>query len=190
MTKSEKLFELYHERERAIKSNYLNEFEERSKLTDSYRTIITPEEDKNKPASTEVIQDIQQAARKMWNEFDKLDKPRAEIQDKIDELIKCHNPKATKINADKDGWSVLVEDKREKFSAWINVWIDTEYNDIMVEWNQYIFYTNYEDDVYQKLHQEDHYVWDMFGSEAINALVDKGYIYQNDDGEWFAKEEV
>ena len=189
MTKSEKLFELYHERERAIKNNPLNEFEERSKLADSFRTIIVPEEDKNKPASTEVIQDIQQASQKMWDKFEELDKPRAEIQAKIDELIKCYNPKATKIEDYEDGWCVFVEDKREEFSAWINVWIDTDYNDVMTDWNKDIFYTNYESDVYQKLHQDNDCVCDYFTSEAVHALETKGYIYQNENGEWFAKEE-
>lgn len=189
MTKSEKLFALYHEREQAIKNNPLNNLEERSKLASTYRTIIVPEEDKNKPASTEVIEDIQQAAQKMWNKFDELDKPRVEIQAKIDALIKCHNPKVVEIECNGGTWSVFVEDKREKFSAWVNVWIDTEYNDVSAEWNNDIFYTNYEDDVYQMLHQKDSYVYEMFTSEAIYALEDKGYIYQNDDGEWFAKED-
>jgi hypothetical protein len=156
---------------------------------DSYRTIVTPEEDKDKPASTEVIQDIQQGARKMWAKFDELDKSRVEIQAKIDALIKCHNPKVIGITGDEDGWSVLVEDKREKFSAWVNVWIDTEYNDVMTEWNNDTFYTDYEDDVWQMLHQDNTTVYEMFTSEAIYALEDKGYIYQNEDGEWFAKED-
>ena len=189
MTKSEKLFELYQEREQAIRNNYLNDINERDKLMKSYMTIITPEEDKDKPASTEAIRDIQQASGKMWAKFDELDKPRVEIQAKIDALIKCHNPKVIEIMGDEDGWSVLVEDKREKFSAWVNVWIDTEYNDVMTEWNNDIFYTDYEDDVWQMLHQNDATVYEMFTSEAIYALADKGYIYQNDDGEWLAKED-
>lgn len=189
MTKSEKLFELYQEREQAIRNNPLNDINERDKLMKSYMTIHTPEEDKDKPASTEVIQDIQQGAGKMWAKFDELDKPRVEIQAKIDALIKCYNPKVVEIECNGDTWSVFVEDKREKFSAWVNVWIDTEYNDVSAEWNNDTFYTNYEDDVYQMLHQEDSYVYEMFTSEAIYALKDKGYIYQNDDGEWFVRED-
>ena len=188
MTKSEKLFELYNERERAIKNNPLNNFEERSKLTDSYRTITVPEEDKNKPATTEVIQDIQQAARKMWNKFDELDKPRAEIQAKIDELIKCYNPKVVEIFGDSDGWSVLVADRQEQFSAWVDVWIDIDHNDVMTEWNKDIFYTNDEDEVYHKLHQDDAGIYEYFTSVAIDALENKGYIYQDEDGKWFVKE--
>ena len=188
MTKSEKLFELYHERERAIKNNPLNDITERGKLMKSYRTIVVPEEDKNKPATTEVIQDIQQASRKMWAKFDELDKPRVEIQAKIDELIKCYEPEVIEIEFNGDTWSVCVADEQEQFSAWVDVWIDADYNDVMTEWNHYIFYTDNENNVWQMLHQDNDEVYDMFTSEAVCALESKGYIYQDEDGKWFVKE--
>lgn len=187
MTKSEKLFALYNKRARAIKENLLNNPLKRKELIDSFRTIVVPDELKDQPASPEVISDIQQASQKMWNKFAELDAPRAEIQAQIDLLIKCYNPIAVAIDIGDNGWSVFVEDKKEKFSAWVDVWIDEDSKDVITEWNNTTFYTRDEDDIYQMLHQEADWVWECFTSVAIDALLDKDYIGQNEYGEWFVR---
>ena len=184
MTKVEKLFDLYHKRERAIKSNPLNDSAERLKYMQQFRTVFMPKGQESDPVTTEVIQDIQRASRKMWDKFAELDAPRAEIQAEIDKLIMCYDPVANAVSVDDDGWSVHIYDKEEDFSAWVDVWIDTDLKDVMTDWNQSIFYIRDNYEVFKELHQENNDVYELFTSIAIDTLVERGYIAQNINGEW------
>lgn len=184
MSKVEQLFDLYNKREQAKKANFLNDSAERLKYMQQFRTVFMPEGHEKDPATTEVIQDIQRASKQMWNKFAELDAPRAEIQAEIDKLIVCHKPVANAVSIDDDGWSVHIYDKEEDFSAWVDVWIDTDHKDVVTDWNQDIFYTNDEYEVFKMLHQENADVYELFTSIAIDVLVERGYIRQNIDGEW------
>lgn len=174
MTKREKLIELWYKLQTAIKENPLNSESARGIRMNHYR-------------KGEGVVDIQNAAQKMWEDYDNYDKPRKEIQAKIDELIEIHNPKVIDIHKDVDDewFGVYVNDEEAEFSAWLDVCIDEEHRDIEVDWNQYIFHLYDEDDIYQKLHQENDMVFDYFSSEAVCALETEGYIYQDDDGNWY-----
>ena len=180
MTKTEKLFALYHQREQAIKSNPLFNSAERLKYMQQFRTVFMPKGHENDPATAEVIQDIQRASRKMWDTYAELDAPRAKIQAEIDALVACYDPIVVAISANSVGWSVFVLDEAANFSAWVDVYIDKS-KDIRTDWNQIMFDLSNKDDVYQKLYQEDYDVYDLFSSKAIDALIERGYIRQKID---------
>lgn len=109
-----------------------------------------------------------------------------EINYKADQIIKTFKPVAIKYNGDKNvGYNVLIKDKKSDFTVWLDVYIDTDYRDVRVEWNQYIFYTNCESDMIAQRVQADVNVYDEASSEAIEHLVSAGVIYQDQNGKWY-----
>jgi hypothetical protein len=68
----------------------------------------------------------------------------------------------------------------------LKVWLDISIvdNDVVVEWNQYIFHTNDPDDLKVRDFQDDPDNYDMASSMAINALEVEGYIKQDNNGNW------
>lgn len=86
-----------------------------------------------------------------------------------------------------DGLSVLVQSKKHKVKLWIDVSIDNKYNDVIADWNKYIFYLNDPQDVKIKKIQENCNNFMDFTSVAIQYLQSKGLIFQDDEGKWFEK---
>lgn len=94
-----------------------------------------------------------------------------ENKKRIDGLIKISCPKATKVNYDGgDFYSVYVVDNRAKFGAWMDVAYCEDEEAYTAEWNQYIFYTDDESDIYQKLHQENDECFEKFYWVAVDAV--------------------
>ena len=84
-----------------------------------------------------------------------------------------------------DGLSVLVQCKKLDVSLWLDVSIDTQYKDVVVDWNKYIFHLNDPQDVKIRDIQDDVNNFDDFSSVAIQYLEYKGLIYQDSEGKWF-----
>jgi hypothetical protein len=95
--------------------------------------------------------------------------------------------KVKKVEANKEQFSVLIEDLHNDIEGWLDVWVDKVYKDVSIEWNQYIFFLDNENDVEKRKWQDDLGVFDYAGSLAVSVLQDKGLIYQNDKGKWFRK---
>ena len=122
----------------------------------------------------------------LWNDMREPGIDVEKIRAQINSLTATSNPKATDIHVDCGGkwFSVYVRDDAAKFGAWVDVTVDEDMQDVGADWNQYIFNLHDENDVYQKLHQENCGVFDDFTSEAISALERHGYIYQDNNGNW------
>lgn len=95
-----------------------------------------------------------------------------ENKKRINGLIKISCPKVEKISFNsQDGYySVYIVDKRAKFGAWMDVAYCEDEEAYTAEWNQYIFYTSDEKDIYQKLHQEDDECFEKFYWAAVYAI--------------------
>lgn len=105
------------------------------------------------------------------------------IERDMETVVSEFNPFVEKIE-DNDGYySVLIRDKNSEFSAWIDISITEQYQDINAEWNQYIFYDN-DDDVFMKKMQENEDVYELASSLAIQYLVDANKIIQRNDATW------
>jgi len=77
----------------------------------------------------------------------------------------------------------LVKDKKSGLELWLDVFVRD--GDVSVDWNQYIFFLNDEDDAIKKQIQEDAYVYDICSSEVISHLQDNKQIIQTDMGLWY-----
>jgi hypothetical protein len=101
----------------------------------------------------------------------------------VDKFIKNYMPHAIKHSGNsKEGYSVLVEDKKSKSKMWVDVYIAD--NDVMADWNQILYYMDDEDDILKKTLQENTQVFEDATSEAINYLEDKKLIGQDDKAKW------
>ena len=92
-----------------------------------------------------------------------------------------------KVEVHKEQFSILIEDLYNDIEGWLDVWVDKAYKDVSIEWNQYIFFLDNENDVEKRKWQDDLGVFDYASSLAVSILEDKGLIYQNDKGKWFRK---
>ena len=106
------------------------------------------------------------------------------LNEKIEKITSEFEPKAVEYNSSDDGWSVKIQDQKSGMEFWVDVWVDTNYNDIETEWNQYIFDVQDDDDQLRSAIQNDNNVWDLASSEAINYLEENNEIKQNEKGEW------
>lgn len=106
------------------------------------------------------------------------------LNEKIEKIISEFEPKAVEYNSSDDGWSVKIQDQKSGMEFWVDVWVDTNYNDVETEWNQYIFDIQDDDDQLRSAIQNDNNVWDLASSEAINYLQENNEIKQNEKGEW------
>jgi hypothetical protein len=103
----------------------------------------------------------------------------------IQKIVSNFTPVAVKHSGnEKDGYSVLIKDKKSDFTAWVDVWVDTEYQDVNTDWNMYIFDLKDANDVRQKTLQENTDIFEDATSTAIQYLEDKGVIMQDDKAKW------
>ena len=87
---------------------------------------------------------------------------------------------ATKVEIDGTGFSVLIEDKDNNFSGYMDIYIKD--NDVIAEWNKYIFNNTNSKDKSDKRYQDSNF--EECSSVAISYLEDKGLVNQDDDGNW------
>ena len=106
------------------------------------------------------------------------------LNEKIEKITSEFEPKAVEYNSSDDGWSVKIQDQKSGMEFWVDVWVDTNYNDVETEWNQYIFDVQDDDDQLRSAIQNDNNVWDLASSEAVNYLEENNEIKQNEKGEW------
>ena len=71
----------------------------------------------------------------------------------------------------------------------IDVWADfsIEDDDLIMEWNKYIFFKDVEDDMRIKKFQENLNVWQLVFDIGEQYLIDKKLIDEDDDGNWIKK---
>jgi len=77
-------------------------------------------------------------------------------------------------------FSVLIKDG--KIKAWINVRVENE--DIICDWNQYIFRLTDQEDVILKKWQERLENFEDARDLAVNKLEEAKLIYQDKNGIW------
>lgn len=95
------------------------------------------------------------------------------------------DPVVTKIDekdASENWFSAYVVDRNSDFAAWVDV--NVKDGDVIPEWNQQIFHTYDQNDAFAKACQENEVIYEMASNVAIDALQDKGLIYQSEDGTW------
>ena len=99
--------------------------------------------------------------------------------------------KATTIDRGKTPgcWSVALLHIESGRTYWLDASLDSEYSDINVEWNQYIFYLSDPDDVARKEFQENCDNFDLASSEVVATLETEGEIFCGEDGDWYLKNE-
>ena len=91
--------------------------------------------------------------------------------------------KVVKHNGDStDGYSVLVEDRKNNIERWMDCWIED--GDIRLDWNQYIFSTTDPADKRAKEYQDNNIFFENVSDAAIYYLVEKGLFVQDSDGKW------
>ena len=96
--------------------------------------------------------------------------------------------KALRIEKHKVGWSVLVKDSRCDKFFWIDIHIENE--DIITDWNMYIFNLNDKDDIFRRDYQSNLENFEDCTSVAIQFLEERGFIEQDHKAKWFSKSRV
>lgn len=81
-----------------------------------------------------------------------------------------------------DSNAVLVKDLSTGFEAWVDVQVDNQ--DVIADWNQYIFHLNDDNDLRARVIQSSAWVFDMFTSCAIEYLEAVGLLTQDENGKW------
>ena len=149
MTKFDKMMELHYETEQAKRNSnyYQRQRRESNNLTKEQLSYFD-------------------------KEIKRLDEIIAENKKRIDGLIKISCPKVEKINFNSCNgyYSVYIVDNRTKFGAWMDVAYCEDEDAYTAEWDQDIFYTNDEKDIYQKLHQENDECFEKFYWAAVHAV--------------------
>lgn len=166
--RAEKVFQLYHEMERAERLNPLASSEARQKRMEEIRQTLTSE--------GADISKIQTASAMMWKEFEGYDAERKELRAQIDRLTNPVMPVVVQVLEDDEGFNVLIEDKALGFEAWLEVYDGPCDEDWEVDWNQYIFYLTDVGDVYQKCCQENDNMaeWCIeLAIDVVNNIVNK-----------------
>lgn len=103
--------------------------------------------------------------------------------------------KATKIERGKTFgyWAVQVFDEATKKYYWLDASYDSEYKELSIDWNQYIFYLTDHDDVERKEFQENCDNFEAALDEVYSVLLSEGELVDNDEGylvnveDWQAK---
>ena len=86
-------------------------------------------------------------------------------------------------------WSVCLHHIESDKKYWLDVYLNPEYQDLEVEWNQYIFYNTDHDDMERKEFQEDCDNFDEASSEVVCILEREGEVFHGEDGDWYLKNE-
>jgi hypothetical protein len=90
-------------------------------------------------------------------------------------------------NKSRCSWSVCLYHEESKRRYWVDVSLNERYQDLEVEWNQYIFYNTDHEDMIRKEFQEDSDNFDEACSAATSALEAQGEIFLGEDGDWYLK---
>ena len=85
------------------------------------------------------------------------------------------------IRYEKD--AVLIQSG--KIKAWVDVWIEKE--DVICNWNKYIFILSDEEDIALKKWQENLENFEDATCLAIETLVAAKLIYQDKNAKWHSK---
>jgi hypothetical protein len=83
------------------------------------------------------------------------------------------------IRYEKD--SVLIQ--KGKIKAWVDVMIEKE--DVISDWNKYIFYMYRKSDVILRNWQDQIENFEDATTLAIETLEKQGIIYQDENGKWY-----
>lgn len=164
---------------------------EGKKMTDEAQEFISKKieylmEEEGMPQDQAIAVAYSYAKEEGYDVPEKKEAKASEDDKKTDNIVANFEPKAQKFEGDKkNGFSVLIADKNSSFETWVDVWIDEKSQDVLTEWNQYIFEDINEKDMSQKEMQEKDKIADMAWSEAVNFLQDKGIIIQDDNANWF-----
>jgi hypothetical protein len=148
----------------------------------------TKQEEKKYELTHSQLKNIVREGIKRYKLAEANDQFEQECRAEADELIQSFEPEATKIEVGDEWFSVQLSNKDEAhpFKVWMDISIRD--NDVYVDWNQYIFHLNNSDDVVRKMFQEDTSMFEACDSEAVWALENGGYIYQDDNANWHRTE--
>ncbi len=166
--RAELVFQLYLEMRRAEALNPLTTLGARMTRANEIKATL-PDEDSD-------IAKTQTASNMMWKEFEGYDAERKALQEQIDRLTNPVMPIVVQVVERDEGFSVLIEDKAIGFEAWLDVWDGPCDEDWGVNWNQYIFYLNDVNDIFQKYCQENSNMFEWCESlavDAVNNIVNK-----------------
>jgi hypothetical protein len=72
----------------------------------------------------------------------------------------------------------------------MDVSLDEKYQELNVEWNQYIFYITDSDDVARKEFQEDCDNFEAACETCYQVLEEQGEVFTGEDGDYYLKNEV
>lgn len=88
------------------------------------------------------------------------------------------------IGCDCDGiGNVQILDEASGMKFWIEISVHN--NDVIADWNQYIFMDNNEDDIIRKEIQDSIDVATLAFDCAVNYLLKKRCLYQSENGNWY-----
>lgn len=97
------------------------------------------------------------------------------------------------VDADKDGWEVLLKFARDSQEYWLDVWIDRT-GTLRSNWNEYIFRVGQEPDEtrndfqYRSKGAGEHL--QMFSMAAETELLKLGVIVEDEDGKYIRPGEI
>lgn len=103
-------------------------------------------------------------------------------------MVKLNNAqeiiaKFSPIGCDCDGiGNVQILDEASGMKFWIEISVHN--NDVIADWNQYIFMDNNEDDIIRKEIQDSIDVAMLAFDCAVNYLLKKRCLYQSENGNW------
>lgn len=90
-------------------------------------------------------------------------------------------------NKTKGCWSICLYHKESKRRYWMDISLDEKYQELNVEWNQYIFYLTDSDDVARKEFQEDCDNFEAACEACYQVLEEQGEVFRGEDGDWYLK---
>ena len=90
-------------------------------------------------------------------------------------------------NKTKGCWSICLFHKETKRRYWLDVSLDEKYQELNIDWNQYIFYLTDSDDVARKEFQEDCDNFEAACEICYQVLDEQGEVFSGEDGDWYLK---
>lgn len=84
-------------------------------------------------------------------------------------------------------WSVCLHHEESGRVYWLDAYLNEDYHDIEIDWNQYIFYNTDANDMERKTFQEDNDNFDEASSDVVCVLEREGEVFQGEDGDWYIK---
>lgn len=119
--------------------------------------------------------------------WDDIEEYPDDLKEEIYEILDKEDPKAIKYSKGEDYYSVLIEIYKGGLQFWMD--FSQEDDDIVGEWNQYIFFdTDKEDLIRSALQSAYTQDWSLFGDFddiGYYFLEDKGIIVETEDGYTF-----